>query len=252
MDYAIDPATLEIMKGIKRVFDPNGILNPGKMFVLPGNMKIRLSILIIAVSAISAAAQTSVIWKFDNLKKIGGHRVEVLGGPKVIKTDKGKAIYFDGVDDGIFIDNNPLTGAGEFTIEAIFRPDAGGLAEQRWLHIEDTENVESRALLETRLSGGEWFVDTFIKSGDNRMPLLAEDLRHPLGQWFHVALVFDGKEMRHYVNGKFEMSGPLTVKPFGKGKTSVGVRQNKLYWFKGAVRKARFTHRALSPEKFTK
>ncbi len=33
MDYAVDPATLEIMKNIKRVFDPNGILNPGKMFV---------------------------------------------------------------------------------------------------------------------------------------------------------------------------------------------------------------------------
>jgi D-lactate dehydrogenase len=30
---AIDAPTLEIMKGIKRVFDPNGILNPGKMFV---------------------------------------------------------------------------------------------------------------------------------------------------------------------------------------------------------------------------
>lgn len=33
MDYAIDAPTLEIMKGIKKVFDPNGILNPGKMFV---------------------------------------------------------------------------------------------------------------------------------------------------------------------------------------------------------------------------
>ncbi len=32
MHYAIDPATLEIMKGVKRVFDPKGILNPGKMF----------------------------------------------------------------------------------------------------------------------------------------------------------------------------------------------------------------------------
>ncbi len=32
MDYAIDKPTLEIMKGIKRVFDPKGILNPGKMF----------------------------------------------------------------------------------------------------------------------------------------------------------------------------------------------------------------------------
>lgn len=29
----IDAPTLEVMKSIKRVFDPNGILNPGKMFV---------------------------------------------------------------------------------------------------------------------------------------------------------------------------------------------------------------------------
>ena len=33
LGYAIDRPTLEIMKGIKKVFDPNGILNPGKMFV---------------------------------------------------------------------------------------------------------------------------------------------------------------------------------------------------------------------------
>ncbi len=33
LSYAIDKPTLEVMKGIKKVFDPNGILNPGKMFV---------------------------------------------------------------------------------------------------------------------------------------------------------------------------------------------------------------------------
>ena len=33
LDMAIDAPTLEVMKGIKKVFDPNGILNPGKMFV---------------------------------------------------------------------------------------------------------------------------------------------------------------------------------------------------------------------------
>lgn len=33
MSYALDEATIEVMKAIKRTFDPNGILNPGKMFV---------------------------------------------------------------------------------------------------------------------------------------------------------------------------------------------------------------------------
>lgn len=33
LNYAIDRSTLEVMKQIKKVFDPNGILNPGKMFV---------------------------------------------------------------------------------------------------------------------------------------------------------------------------------------------------------------------------
>jgi len=33
LDMAIDAPTLSIMKSIKKVFDPNGILNPGKMFV---------------------------------------------------------------------------------------------------------------------------------------------------------------------------------------------------------------------------
>jgi glycolate oxidase len=32
LDMAIDPNTLAVMKSIKNVFDPNGILNPGKMF----------------------------------------------------------------------------------------------------------------------------------------------------------------------------------------------------------------------------
>lgn len=214
--------------------------------------------LILLFSAFAVFAQTpktpkkSVTWKIDNLKKIGGNSVEVLGNPQIIKTERGKAVLFDGVDDGIFINQNPLEGFHEFTVEAVFRPDADGAKEQRWLHIEDTENTESRTLLETRLIGDEWFLDTFLKSGENRSALYAENFKHALGGWFHVALVFDGTEMRHYVGGKLELTGKITRKPFGKGITSIGVRQNKIYWFKGAVRKARFTNRALSPNEFMK
>ena len=40
--------------------------------------------------------------------------------------------------------------------------------------------------------------------------------------------------------------------PQGAGRTSVGVRINKLFYFKGAVRVARFTRRALPPSEFLK
>lgn len=220
-------------------------------------MKILFLVGALAVLSIAAvSAQTpktpkkSVTWKVDNLKKIGGKAVAVLGDPRVVKTDRGRAVAFDGVDDGLFIDVNPLAGASEFTIEAVFRPAAGGAKEQRWLHIEDTENTESRALLETRLVGDEWFLDTFLKSGENRSALFAENFKHPLGRWHAVALVFDGREMRHYVDGRLELSGQIAIKPFGKGVASIGVRRNKVYWFKGAVLKARFTNRALSPKEF--
>ena len=215
--------------------------------------------LLILLCAISCFGQTreapkrSVTWTIDNLKTTVGHAVEAIGSPKVVKTDRGKALVFDGVRDGIFIQANPLAGADKFTIEAIFRPDVGGEKEQRWLHVEDTENTENRAMLETRLNGNEWFLDTFLKSGDNRMPLFAENFKHPAGRWYHIALVYDGTEMRHYVDGMLEMSGKINFKTFGrKGITSIGVRQNKVYWFKGAVLKARFTNKPLIPAQFMK
>lgn len=209
-------------------------------------------VIVFASFAATATFSQSITWKLDNLNKIGGYKIEVLGQPKVIKTDKGKAIEFDGVDDGIFIETNPLAGARSFTIEVFFRPDTDGPAEQRWLHVEDLENVESRAMLETRVTKDQWFLDTFLKSGENRLPLYAENFKHPTGRWYHVALVYDGTEMRHYIDGKLELSGKIAMKPFGPGRVSIGVRQNKVYWFKGAVRKVRFSHAALTPEQFLK
>jgi hypothetical protein len=191
----------------------------------------------------------SVTWKIDNVKKIGSSQVTVIGDPQIIKSPAGKAVLFDGVDDGLVVSDNPLAGAKAFTVEAVFRPDAGGMKEQRWFHIQD-EAADNRVLLEIRLSGDQWFLDTFIKSGANNRPLYAENFKHPVGAWYHVALVFDGTTMRHYVDGSEELSGPLTIAPLGKGSASIGVRMNRVFWFKGAIRTVRFTPRALSPQEF--
>jgi hypothetical protein len=51
-----------------------------------------------------------IVWQLDNLEEIGGHKVTVKGEPRVVETTKGKALEFDGVDDGIFLDVHPLAG----------------------------------------------------------------------------------------------------------------------------------------------
>ena len=67
----------------------------------------------------------TVVWKFDRLDNIGGHKTTVLGEPRVIDSPVGKAVEFDGIDDALFIDHHPLAGAETFTWEAIFRPYGG-------------------------------------------------------------------------------------------------------------------------------
>jgi lysophospholipase L1-like esterase len=202
-----------------------------------------------SLNAHNRATAAPVTWKISRLDKIGGQRAVEIGNPSVIHTAAGKAVLFDGVDDGLIVNSNPIAGAAAFTVEAVFRPDSGGATEQRWFHVQQETN-DNRVLLEIRLTGDQWFLDTFIKSDENKLTLYAENFKHKAGEWYHVALVYDGTTMRHFVDGKEELSGPLTILPLGDGKTSIGVRINRVFWFKGAVREARFTPRALSPKEF--
>ncbi len=193
------------------------------------------------------------VWHIDNLENIGGHDVEVVGDPKVVDTPGGKAVEFDGVDDGLIIDNHPLAGAREFTLEVIFRPDAGGRPEQRFFHLQERE-TDNRYLIETRLSGdGDWWLDTFLKTGDVDQTLVDPSKLHPVGEWYNATLVYDGNELRHYVNGVQEIAAEIGgVPPQEPGRTSAGVRMNLVHWFKGAIRQARFTRGVLAPEDFLK
>ncbi len=195
----------------------------------------------------------SVTWTFDNLDHIGGHAVSVEGDPRLIDTPLGKAIAFDGVDDALFLDVHPLAGAETLTWEAVFRPD-GGAEEQRWFHLDsgpaDGDGSGDRMLFEIRAIGDEWCLDAFVHSGDAGKALLDRTRLQPLGRWYHVAAVYDGRELRSYVNGELDGAAALAFSPQGPGRTSVGVRINRVHYFKGAVRQARFTKAALEPGQF--
>ena len=197
------------------------------------------------------SSPASIVWNIDNLQSIGGQGVTVLGSPEIIETPGGKAALFDGVDDGLLVDVHPLEGAETFTLEVVFHPDAGGLEAQRFFHLQEDEG-DNRILIETRLTENDmWYLDTYIKSDETDQTLVDGTKTHPVGAWYNAALVFDGSEMRHYVNGVKELSASIgSFTPPGPGKTSIGVRINRVFWFKGAIRTARFTRGVLSPDEF--
>jgi len=206
-----------------------------------------------ALAADPLAPAESVTWNIDNLTSIGGHAVTVVGQPRVVKADGVKAIEFDGQDDGLFVAANPLAGLTQFTAEVIFRPAAGGPKEQRFLHFQP-DGTEDRVLFETRLPPGtdRWFLDTYLQTGEGKHTLFAEKFLHPLDSWQHAAIVVDGPSMRHYVNGKEELSAEVKLTPLAAGKTSIGMRFNQVHWFQGAIRQIRITPKALKPEEFLK
>jgi putative heme-binding domain-containing protein len=196
----------------------------------------------------------AVVWTLDRLENVGGHRTTVLGEPKLIDSPAGKAVEFDGVDDALVVDDHPLAGAREFTLEAVFRPD-GGQREQRWLHLcerdpKTGEDTDNRMLFEIRVIGDQWYLDSYHQSGSVGKALMNRSALHPVGAWYHVATVYDGRELRNHVDGVQEGAFTLDLAPHGPGRTSIGVRINKVSWFKGAVRLARFTRRALQPAEF--
>jgi hypothetical protein len=193
-------------------------------------------------------SSSEITWQLSTFVETPGEGVSISGNPHLADSPYGKTVIFDGIGDAIIIENVPISGLTQFTVEAIIRPDSGGLTAQRFLHIGETDG--DRVLLETRLTDTHWYFDGYIKSGESDLTLLDPDLLHPLNQWYHVAYVCDNGHLSTYVNGKKELEGKIEVLPIATGKTSIGVRQNLMYWYKGAIYKIRVSPKALSPGEF--
>jgi Concanavalin A-like lectin/glucanases superfamily len=198
-----------------------------------------------AESEATALRPAPVVWQFDRTAAIAGCPTEVLGAPRVVESAGERFVQFDGVRDGLIVPINPLAGLPRFTIEVLVRPEAGGGVEQRFLHVQD--EFGNRVLLEIRLTPeGQWALDTFMLSGASRLTLLDRTRVHPAGRWHWVALRFDGHRMTSWVDGRQELEGAVEFAPMKSGQTSLGVRLNRVSWFKGAIREVRFHPGALA------
>jgi len=205
-----------------------------------------VALALFTVPHVSGQTPTPVTWRLDNLQQIGGHAVTVVGTPRVVQTERGAAIEFNGASDGLFLDVNPLKGLQQFTIEILFQPAADGPEEQRFFHIQES-STENRALIELRMKEQRWALDTYLRSGDRHLTLLDRNITHPAAIWHVATLIYDGTTMAHYVDGVRELTGITGFAPLGEGRTSIGVRQNRVSWFKGRIQSVRITPRAEPP-----
>jgi hypothetical protein len=202
----------------------------------------------LAHGAQSAPARSeAIVWRLEDPKRVGGQVTTVLGSPRATAEEGRNVLYFNGTSDGLIVPRNPIQGLAAFTIEVRFKPDANGSEAQRFVHLEDVN--QNRALIETRVtSDKQWYLDTFLYSHptEKGVTLVDKAKLHPCDRWYWAALVYDGKVMSHFVDAVVEQQGEIAFGPMGEGRTSIGVRLNQVFWYKGAIAEVRFHPHAVA------
>ena len=107
-------------------------------------------------------------------------------------------------------------------------------------------------LFEIRVVQDAWYLDAFMTGPGYRQAMMVPEKLHPVGRWYHVAQTYDGSAYRSFVDGELQMEVAMPFTPQGPGRAAVGVRMNRLDYFHGAIREARFTHAALPPAQFSR
>ncbi|BET68833.1 LamG domain-containing protein [Opitutales bacterium ASA1] len=190
---------------------------------------------------------SSTVWTLVDTTPVPDVRTEVLGTPTPVEIDGVRALRFDGVDDALVLHTNPIAGMDAFTIEMLVRPDTGGPFEQRFLHIAAAD--DHRMLFELRMPpDGSWYLDTFLRAVSSSRTLIDPTKLHPPERWTWVAMTYADGRAEHFVEGTSELADSVDFVPMPGGATSIGMRMNRVSWFRGAIAEVRFHRGVLPPE----
>lgn len=199
-----------------------------------------------------AHGKTFTTWKFNSLTSISNTDVASEGNPEIIDINKDKAVYFDGEEDRIVVNSNPLIGLDEFTFEVVFRIDKGGIYEQKFIHMQ--ANPDIRILFEIEfVNDSMWYMENYIQSGSGEtenIHLMDMEKVHPAGRWYHAAVVYKNQEFKQYINYKLENKASMEWISPEDGTVSVGARMNQVNYMTGAVREVRVADEALESDQF--
>ena len=195
---------------------------------------------------LSGTSET-ITWNLKDPRQIDGVSTIIYGNPQVKVEGRDSSVYFNGINDGLVVPVIPIEGWQKFSIEVLFKPDADGPTAPRFIHFEDT--LLNRGTFELRLTKkNEWYFDGFLKNGKTKkgIALIDSTKLHAANKWYWAALVYDGNKMYSYINGQKELEAEMNFPAMTKGNISLGVRLNKVNWFKGQIRKVIFHSEAIT------
>ena len=161
----------------------------------------------------------AIIWRINSTSEIGGNSTISWRNPTVISGKGGDVVEFDGQKDGLLINENPLSGMDEFTIEVDFKPYEGfpENKEQQFLHIQDPGHEDRRILIELRLNDrNQWYGDWFIKTENESLTLIDSAQTHLVDEWATISMFYQNGLLKGFVNGREELSGKIRYLPISK------------------------------------
>jgi len=197
----------------------------------------------------------TVDWVVDNTTSIGGNTPTVMGSPTVTTSDAGTFLCFDGTEDGLLFGTNPIEGMQQFTIQILVYPEFTATSEpqSRLVHIGDPNSPNRRMTIQMRLeASGNWHAVVGFAWDTNSANIDDTGYSHPSGQWYWLAVTYDGQTARVYVNGVLENSADTSYGPLGAGAISLATRQNSQNFFPGCIRDVEFFNSALVPSRLHK
>jgi len=210
------------------------------------------------INGICASKDLVAAWSFEegsgnSVKDVSGNGHDgVISGAKWVVGKIGKALEFNGDGDQVLVENDDaLNIKGELTVEAwVFptgwNPDLNAVA-QKW---EDGSNRRQYQL--NVYQAKNWW---YVSDAGSNFPRAEGVIDVPLNQWTHLAGTYDGKKLRSYTNGKFDVelaqaNGifasdiPVVIGGYGPKTPKCVYAQNR--HFMGIIDEVRFWNKALT------
>ena len=218
-------------------------------------------------SIVMAQDQQVVEWPLENTNFINNSNTHtILGVPEIAEGLVGNGVLFNGITDGLLIDDNPIANAEAYTVEFYAYPhdtetkakllnvwtaeEDSGMFVECWGTTPDQEPLAGYVHFKIHQTNGTyWYGKGFSAA-------------LPVDHWYHVAMVVDSLDAKLYIDGELDttvvyLNDPGYVlgreyEPFLNGFTAVGVRggANQKDFYTGLVDHIKFTKEALTPDEF--